>query len=317
MNRLEYEEAFNRQQPPQNHLHKMNSPIRQPDPQSIVQQQHTPQQMQQNFRTPHRRENTKPFPPQMQNRNVPNYQQYPNQQFPNKSQENPAQMRYPQHQLGFHQKSNPVARPHSADFLEFERRHPLDANTNTNMEILSNESGGFRTQNASATPNRYAKHRGQGTGTISNPQPPRPKSSFEHRSPKMSQDGTGYHDDNNINDVAMELSNYDWSEEAYAEKMRMQSQSRSRSQSRASQAYNYSGMEAGNSNMPQYPSNYNQNTSQMPNEVLQVNLKSCGVAELIFGSKLHINVKRFRTYLFSQYFHILCSTIKDSTNIIT
>ena len=136
-----------------------------------------------------------------------------------------------------------------------------------------------------------------------NPQPPRPKSSFEHRSPKIGLDAAGYYDDHHVNDVAMELANYDWSEEGYADKMRTMSvntngvgnndlQTRSRSQSRASQAQNYGGMDAkvdhgetinvfttptsgtGNINnnmMHQYPSNHNQNTSHRPADALQVN----------------------------------------------
>ena len=240
----------------------MNTPIRQP--QQTV-QQHTPQKMQPNFQNPHIRDNTKQFPQQLQNRNVPNQQPYPNQQFTSPLQESNPQMRYPQ-QHGYPHKSTPVARPHSADFLEFERRHPLDPNVN--QELLNNEANGFRPHNNSTTPNRYAKHRIQGNQMMSNPQPPRPKSSIEHRSPKISQDGTSYYDDNHINDVAMELSNYNWSEEGYADKMRTMSvstggggnadiQGRSRSQSRASQAHNYGGMDAG--------SNINHNIHQQHN----------------------------------------------------
>jgi hypothetical protein len=264
----------------------MNTPIRQP--QQKVQQQHTPQKMQPNFQNPHIQDNTKQLPPQMQNRNVPNQQPYPNQPFVQQPQESNAQMRYPP-QHGYPHKSTPGARPHSADFLEFERRHPLDPNPNSNQDLLNNEENGFRPQNNSTTPNRYAKHRIQGSQMMGNPQPPRPKSSFEHRSPKVIQEGTSYYEDNQINDVARELSNYHWSEEGYADKMRTMSvstggggneevrQSRSRSQSRASQAHDYGGMDAGNnsSNNPhqqqQHATNYNHhNNSNRPKETIQV-----------------------------------------------
>ena len=72
-NRLEYEEVFTRQPPP-HQLQTMNTPIRQQ--QQKVQQQHSPQKMQPNFQNPHIRDHTKQFPPQMQNRKVPNQQQY-------------------------------------------------------------------------------------------------------------------------------------------------------------------------------------------------------------------------------------------------
>ena len=94
-----------------------------------------------------------------------------------------------------------------------------------------------------------------------NPQPPRPKSSFEHRAPKSSQDEPGFYDDNQANDVAMELSNYDWSEEGYADKMRMTS--RSRSQSLASQAHNFvGGMDGGNQFNNQMPMSQTGTSSQ-------------------------------------------------------
>ena len=241
----------------------MNSPLRQP--QQIV-QQHTPQQMQQNLRNPHVRDNTKQFQQQMQMRNVPNQHPFPNQQFLNQQAENNHQMRYPP-QHNHQQKPAQVPRPHSADFLEFERSHHLGPDANPNQELLNNENGEFRPHNNSTTPNRYAKHRSQGGYMANNPQPPRPKSSFEHRSPKISHDEAGFYDDNQANDVAMELSNYNWSEEGYADKMRMAS--RSRSQSRASQAQNFiGGMDGGNHINNQAPQNstnydYNQGSGQM------------------------------------------------------
>ena len=246
-------------------LQQMNSPLRQP--QQTV-QQHTPQQMQQNLRNPHVRDNTKPFQQQMQMRNVPNQYQFPNQQFSNSQFENNQQARYPPQQ-SYPPKSAQVPRPHSADFLEFERNHPLESETNPQQELFNNENGEFIPQINSTTPNRYAKHRSQGGYMGSNPQPPRPKSSFEHRAPKLSQDETGFYDDNQANDVAVELSNYDWSEEGYADKMRMTS--RSRSQSRASQAHNIvGGMDGGNQFNNQVPrhnstsNEYNQSSGQLP-----------------------------------------------------
>ena len=248
----------------------MNSPIRyqqqQQQQQHVVQQQYIPQHMPQNVPNPQLRDSNKYLqqPQQMQNRFVPNHTPYQNQ-----AQDVSPQVRY-NPQQGYPQKPTPVARPHSADFLEFERRHPLGAqSTNANNPELLNEEvrGVFRPQINSTTPNRYAKHRGQG----GNPQPPRPKSSIEHRSPKISQDVMGYHDDSTVNDVAMELSNYDWSEEGYADKMRnMDRQSRSRSQSRASQSHNFGGMDAANNhnnNMRHHrPSNPNNHTAHMGSE---------------------------------------------------
>ena len=183
-------------------------------------------------------------------------------------------------QTGYSQKPTSVARPHSADFLEFERRHPLNHNVGGNSGFPNNDSGGFRQHHNTTTPNRYARHRMQGGNMLSNPQPPRPKSSIEHRSPKIDLDNAGYYDDQHVNDVAMELANYDWSEESYADKMRRASvsasgggndfQSRSRSQSRASQHQNYVTSNNNADNLHLYHSNNSQ--AYRPNNTLQVNL---------------------------------------------
>ena len=296
-NRLEYEDVFNRAEVMLQPHQLQNIKIQQQRQQQSV--QYTPQ-MQHGFQNSQFGDNPKQFPP-MQNRNVPNQHPYQQQQFTNHSQQTNAQIRYAS-QSGYTQKSTPVARPHSADFLDFERRHPLDYNTNDNTELLNNESVGFRPHYNSTTPNRYARHRIQGGNVPNNPQPPRPKSSFEHRAPKIGLDASGYYDDQN--DVAIELANYDWSEEGYADKMRTTSvngngpgnnndlQTRSRSQSRASQAQNYGGMDAkvdhgetknmlttatggsGNNQnniMHQYPPNHTQNTSHRQTDALRVN----------------------------------------------
>ena len=256
--RLEYEDVFNRgsQHPTQQQLQNISA---QQQPHQYNSQMSQQQGYQQSPQQQYNNSN-KQYPQIMQTKqqHVPNQTNYLNNQQQQPTRHLPGssgQTRYPhgEQQTGYPpQRQMATARPHSADFLDYERKHPLPAQQQEqvlNQEFLDQDPRMKKSKYNSTTPNRFTRHRTSHTGgggpyQQNNLQPPRPKSSIDYRSPRIDLEAVGSYDDNHINDVAIEMSNYDqWSEEAYAEKMRRMNMnvggSRSRSQSRASQQYNY------------------------------------------------------------------------------
>ena len=116
IDRLEYEDVRHRAEGAQTQApqpQNMNSP--QPPIQYNAQMQHRVNQSPQYSHT------ARQFH-QMQNTNVPNHNAYLNQQFTRHSQEPSTPIRYDAAPMGYPQKSPAVPRPHSADFLDYEKK---------------------------------------------------------------------------------------------------------------------------------------------------------------------------------------------------